>query len=96
MNSFQFFLEQNPVNYRHCEFHALEYPAAILRGVCTYLAARSGRYEWIQVRDEISQWQCSGSDERGRLRPAAGFSPNGVGQIQMEISELATTSRTTI
>ena len=39
------------------EFHALEYPAAILRGVCTYLAARSGRYEWIQVRDEISQWQ---------------------------------------
>ena len=38
------------------EFHALGYPIAVLRGVCTYLGASSGRYEWIQVREELMAW----------------------------------------
>ena len=38
------------------EFSELEYPTTVLRGVCTYLAACTGRYEWIRVRQVISSW----------------------------------------
>ena len=36
------------------EFARLEYPISVLRGVCTYMAATTAEYEWINVRATIS------------------------------------------
>ena len=36
------------------EFPRLEYPISVLRGVCTYMAATTAEYEWINVRATIS------------------------------------------
>ena len=36
------------------EFRELAYPKSVLRGVCSYMAATTGQYEWIRVRDEIT------------------------------------------
>jgi precorrin-4 methylase len=38
------------------EFARLEYPISVLRGVCTYMAATTAQYEWINVRATISMW----------------------------------------
>ena len=36
------------------EFRELQYPKAVLRGVCTYMAAVTGQYVWIQIRQEVT------------------------------------------
>ena len=36
------------------EFRELGYPKGVLKGVCTYMAAITSRYNWIQVRTEIN------------------------------------------
>ena len=36
------------------EFRELRYPKAVLRGVCTYMAATTGHYVWIQIRQEVT------------------------------------------
>ena len=38
------------------EFRRLSYPIAVLRGVCTYMAACTHEYEWIKVRSEVASW----------------------------------------
>ena len=38
------------------EFRRLRYPIAVLRGVCSYLAAITKTYTWIQVRSEVDNW----------------------------------------
>jgi len=38
------------------EFHRLQYPTAVLRGVCTYMAACTSQYGWIQVREIVETW----------------------------------------
>ena len=36
-----------------CEFRQLQYPVRMLKGACTYLAATTKRYQWIQVREAL-------------------------------------------
>ena len=38
------------------EFRRLRYPTAVLRGVCTYMAARTREYEWIKIRSVVETW----------------------------------------
>ena len=38
------------------EFAKLRYPTSVLRGACTFLAATTGTYEWIQVRQKVDMW----------------------------------------
>ena len=38
------------------EFKRLDYPVAVLAGVCTYMAATTSRYEWIKIREEVKGW----------------------------------------
>jgi len=38
------------------EFHQLCYPIAVMRGVCTYMAACTHEYEWIKIRDVVISW----------------------------------------
>ena len=38
------------------EFHRLCYPIAVMRGVCTYVAARTHEYERIKIRDVVISW----------------------------------------
>ena len=41
---------------KFAEFRKLQYPTSVLRGVCSYMAATTGLYEWINIRSEISAW----------------------------------------
>ena len=41
---------------KFAEFRKLQYPTSVLRGVCSYMAATTGSYEWINIRSEISAW----------------------------------------
>ena len=43
----------NSAMQKQREFQRLDYPTAVLKGVCTYLAATTSRYEWIKVRSQF-------------------------------------------
>ena len=38
------------------EFRRLCYPKAVMRGVCTYMAACTREYEWIKIRSVVEAW----------------------------------------
>ena len=38
------------------EFRRLAYPKSVLRGVCSYMAACTQRYEWIKIRTVVDSW----------------------------------------